>query len=627
MNFRYFILTILLIPLIFTPISTVAHLELTSISGTNEPLIESRLRMEVQSSSSCASALLEFEDPLTNNEILKAESFGVNFVRRGLSVVNVGRIYSVEVNNIDSLEALSELGLVRATSGTKQYVPSITSSVPAINADDVWTNLNKNGGDVNGSGVLVAVLDTGILWTHPSFWRASPGEYHVRDNGPDYYVDLDGDLSEDPGEGPIRAVVDMNVGPDFNYASDYMYINADGMPGFSYADGDRWIGGIDANDDNVITLATENVVLLDVPKVAILYDQINSNVYVRGVNLTQAISVDDYDGHGTHVASTIAGGQVGMTSYVGVAPGADLMIIRSDLTSADILDAIDFAIENDADIINMSFSSFLGFLDGTDLEDLAVSEAFLRYGLMTVAAAGNLGDKDKHARFSAATGGIGTAMLDVSNPPDYSFLSLLWHSRDNDEHVILTPPDGDPIDLGAFSTIAEQSWEIDTENLSAYAFADVSVRGMNNLIIQISNDEHHWKSGVWNVTVTNESGDLVWVDGFVWDGKWEWTNMQFSSSIDPQRTISSPSTADFAITVTAYSEFTSGILGSSGKGPRVDGFTKPTVAAPGDNIRAAIDRLTSPLWETKGGTSMASPHVAGVLALIHQASGQDSAWL
>jgi hypothetical protein len=141
---RYFILTILLVPLFLTPVSMAARLELDSIVGIEGPLIESRLRMEVKTSSTSASALLEFEDTLTPAEILRAESLGVKFVRRGSSIVNVGRIYSVEVSDIGSLEAISDLGLIRATSGTKQYVPSITSSVHAIGADDVWTNLNKD---------------------------------------------------------------------------------------------------------------------------------------------------------------------------------------------------------------------------------------------------------------------------------------------------------------------------------------------------------------------------------------------------------------------------------------------------------------------------------------------------
>ncbi len=611
------------------PASAATRLELTSVIDSRNPIIESRLRMEISKTSTKTSALLEFEDLLTDADITWAESQGVSFVKRGSSIVNVGRIYSVEVKDVRALEAISNLGFIRATSGTKQYIPSLSSSVPAIKADEVWTNLKKDGGAINGSGVTVAVIDSGAFWTHPSFWRASPGEYQTRDAGGHYYVDLDGDMNEDPDEGPIRAIVNTpTVDPDFSYASDYMYINTDGNAGFSYASGDRWISGIDANDDNLITLGVENVVLLDVPKVAILYDQENSDVYVRGVNLTEAVSVTDWhhQGHGTHVASTIAGGQIGMTSYVGVAPGADLIIIKSQLQSADILDGIDFAIENGADIINMSFSSYLGFLDGTDPEDLAIDEAFLRHGVMTVTAAGNLGDKNKHARFSAAPGGQGSARMDVSTPPDYSFLSLLWHSSDNDEHVILTPPAGEPIDLGAFSDIAEQSWALDTESLSAYVFTDFSIRGINSVIIQISTTEHFWTDGVWNVTVTNELGEEVWIDGYAWDGQWETTDLVFQTALDSGRTISSPGTADFAVTVAAYSELSSNIMSSSSKGPRIDGSPKPTVAAPGDDITAASNSVVS-LWNLKDGTSMASPHVAGVLALICQASQQDSLWL
>jgi len=584
--------------------------------------------MEVHSSTSGARALLEFTATLTNAEILYAESLGICFARRDSTIISVGRIYSAYVYDINSLTKLSELGLIRATSGTKQYTPSISSSVPAIHADAVWINLHKDGGSVDGSGVTIAVLDTGALWTHPSFWRGSSHEYQTIKSGSDYYLDLNNNSNPDLNEGPIRAFFDSSVGPDFSYSSDYMYINVDSSPGFSYASGDRWIGGIDANDDNVITLGVENAILLNESKVAILYDQANSDVYVRGVNLTQAVSIGDEYGHGTHVASTIAGGQIGMTSFVGVAPGADLIIIKSQLLSADILDGISFAIENDADIINMSFSSYLGFLDGTDVEDLAVSEAFLRHGLLTTAAAGNLGNKNKHARFSSVLGTSGSALMNVDDVmiSRVPFLSLLWHSSDNDEHVILTPPSGDPIDLGAFSSIVGQSWEHEDSNLRAYIFADVSIRGINNVIIQVSAEDHLWTNGVWNVTVTNDSGELIWVDAFAWDGRWETTQLTFQTSLDSERTISSPATADFAVAVAAYSEGSSNIMVESSRGPRVDGSPKPAVAAPGDNIIAASTSAYD-LWTSKDGTSMASPHVAGVLALIRQASGQNSAWL
>lgn len=625
---RYFILTILLLSMMAGPrISVMATSVHTDI---NEPssLIETRLGMEIASNQGIGTpAVLEFSSQLTPLQIATIEKAGVEFVKRGSTIVNVGRIYSAIVHDVQALYAIIDQGFVRATSGSKQYIPSLSSSVPAIYADDVWNNLEKDGERIDGSGVTVAVIDTGADWLHPTFWRAYDAEFNFLSSGPNYYVDLNGNGAIDPGEGPIRNVGSGLSGSFFQYSSDYMYISTDGNGGFDYADGDRWIGGIDADDDGYIDLITDKVVILNVSKIAILYDQFASNVYIRGVNLTQAVSVEDsnYDGHGTHVSSTVAGGQIGMTSYVGVAPGADLIIIRSPLSSADILDGISFAVENEANVINMSFSSYLGFLDGTDPEDLAISEAFLNYGVLTTTAAGNLGNKNKHARFSVSSGSSTSAILDVDHEPQYSYLSILWRSSDRDEHVILSPPTGDPIDLGEYSTIAGNAFALDEPTLSAYVFCEISPRGMNNIIIQVSTTEHDWMDGTWNVIVENPSGESVWVDSYAWDGFWETDFLQFLSQTDNYYTVSSPGTSDFAIAVSSYSETTLSVTSSSSRGPRIDGVAKPDIAAPGYSITAARNSLSS-LWLTKSGTSMASPHVAGAIALILQAEGNGNAW-
>ena len=74
---RYLILIILLAPAFFIPTSMATRIILSPSDGTN-PLIESRLRMEIQTSGdSGASALLEFEDELSFDEIRTAESLGV----------------------------------------------------------------------------------------------------------------------------------------------------------------------------------------------------------------------------------------------------------------------------------------------------------------------------------------------------------------------------------------------------------------------------------------------------------------------------------------------------------------------------------------------------------------------
>jgi subtilisin family serine protease len=625
---------VLFIVTLFVPATPAAHHFSASPQEILAPSIDPQLRMALASSSkesvpaaiAGSRAILQFEQELTGQQLVLAESLGIKFERRGNSVVNVGRIYSARVSDTVSLNALSEIGLVRASSGEKQYYPALQSSVAAIGAPDVWTYLEKDGSSINGSGVTVAVIDLGVEWIHPSLWRQTEGPYDVIPDSGNYYVDINGNSLPDADEGPINHMDRLPVDGQVDIAEDYMFIDIEDDNTFDLNEGDCWLGGVDANTNGRFDFSTENAVLFGEPKVRVLFDQENNDVYVRGVNLTtQAYQIGDPDGHGTHVASTIAGGQPDYTSFLGVAPGADLMVIKSRLRSSDILNAIHFAVENGADIINMSFSSFVGFLDGTDLEDLAVSEAFMKYGTVSTVAAGNLGSRPKHAHFDVSPGTNTSATLRVSSLPDTSFLSFLWQSDDQNEHVFLTPPSGDTIDLGSFSSLVGSSSVIETPSLFAYYFADESLRGMNNLLIQISEDDHNWTNGDWDVGIANPAGDTVTVDVYAWDGDWHFSDFEFLTHVDYTRTISSPGTADLAVTVANYNEGTSNIDSGSSKGPRIDGIKKITVAAPGSNILAASSNIQS-LWTPRSGTSMAAPHVAGLVALVRQASTKVSGW-
>ncbi|MFW9911268.1 MAG: S8 family serine peptidase [Candidatus Thorarchaeota archaeon] len=627
---RYLLLGLFIVSLIVP--ATPADVAAANIMPySTEPSIGTQLKMELSGSTAIQESrrtILQFEHQLSPQEVEFAESKGVEFERRSGSIVNVGRVYSARASNLESLQALAGIGLLHASSGEKQYVPSLTSSVPATKAPDVWAYLKENGNSINGTGVTVAVIDTGVNMNHPSFWRQSGGPYGVLDGGDGYYVDVDGDLSADADEGPISHI-DLQSPSTIEWANEYMFIDIDGNNVFEYNEGDRWLGGIDDNTNGRIDLTSEDVVIFGESKISLLYDQETGHVYERGTNLTTlGIFVTDSNGHGTHVSSTIVGGQPGYTSYVGVAPGADLIAIKSPLKSSDILNAIHFAVENGADIINMSFSSYLGFLDGTDIEDLAVTEAFLQFGVVSTTAAGNLGNSGtspKHAHFAVPVGGNASAGLTVGTPPDASFISFLWRSTDRDEHLFLKTPSGATIDTGQFSDIDGSSFVIEEPELYAYAFAETSLRGLHNLLIQVSEDDHNWTSGSWSVGLTNPTGDMITVDAYAWDNMWVGPNLKFTTQIDNTRTISSPGTADLAVTVGCYDDGTSGIYGSSSRGPRIDGAKTITVAAPGVSIYAASQTISN-LWTQRSGTSMASPHVAGVLALIRQASPEQRAW-
>jgi subtilisin family serine protease len=111
-------------------------------------------------------------------------------------------------------------------------------------------------------------------------------------------------------------------------------------------------------------------------------------------NFTEASEAGDVIGHGTHVASTIAGsGAASGGRYKGVAPDADLLIgkvcVDRSCTESAMLAGMQWAAEQGADVVNLS----IGGPDsrGVDVLEAAVNQLSEQYGTLFVAAAGNDG--------------------------------------------------------------------------------------------------------------------------------------------------------------------------------------------------------------------------------------------
>ncbi|GAA2419639.1 S8 family serine peptidase [Actinomadura vinacea] len=112
-------------------------------------------------------------------------------------------------------------------------------------------------------------------------------------------------------------------------------------------------------------------------------------------NFSTDSSVRDGNGHGTHVASTIAGsGAASGGRYKGVAPGATLMIgkvldNRGFGSTSQVIEGMQWAVAQGADVVNMSLSGKVE--DGPDPATEAVDALTEQYGTLFVIGAGNDG--------------------------------------------------------------------------------------------------------------------------------------------------------------------------------------------------------------------------------------------
>lgn len=142
---------------------------------------------------------------------------------------------------------------------------------------------------------------------------------------------------------------------------------------------------------------------------------------------------EDTDGHGSHIAGLIAGEKGNAYGGIGIAPGAELYIIKvtedGRICLSDEIAGINHAVEAGVDVINMSFGS----KQYLSVEEDAIENA-LKAGVVLVASVGDASSDE--AIYPAAYDGV----ISVASYTSYDTLSSFSNYGD---HVDIAAPGGD----------------------------------------------------------------------------------------------------------------------------------------------------------------------------------------
>ena len=343
----------------------------------------------------------------------------------------------------------------------------------------------------------------------------------------------------------------------------------------------------------------------------------------------------DTDGHGTHVMGITAGdGSSSSEGFVGVAPEAWIVMVKTTYFTSDILAGVEYIFDL-ADalglpaVVNLSLGGHEGPHDGTSLFEQGMDELVRAPGRVIVVSAGNEGDQSIHTSGSLL-GNVSSFRID---PDGWNVELGMWYPGSSQFTVTISPPAGPAIvaPWGTDSGIVQTAFG--TVRLDNASYGVNPNNGDHEVFIRLSGLSG---SGQWQVTVADTGGNGGRFDAWITSGSAGIVNGDSSSTIDE------PGNAHDVITVGAFNTkavwpslsgdqnylagYPLGVLSSfSSQGPTRDGRTKPELSAPGAWVGAALS--DDALWHgylvnpdgvhtMELGSSMAAPHVSGAAALL-----------
>lgn len=343
----------------------------------------------------------------------------------------------------------------------------------------------------------------------------------------------------------------------------------------------------------------------------------------------------DYNGHGTHVAGTVAGHGDGVNTYDGVAPDSTMYAIKvfgqNSTGDAVVIAGLEYSVDPNGDlnpddrmdIVNLSLGGPYG---KPSINYAEAVQNIVKAGVSFVAAAGNSGS----VPFIVGAPSTAVDAFSVAAGIDH----MLHTTQVDAGKLSIDGAEENMISVyGEFSKKLKDGEVVSSEivyvgpaNEALNPELAAAVNGKIALIDRggepfATKAGHALKAGAIGVAVANNVDEEPSSMG----GEPEMTipavmiskanGLKIQNALKANKKVTYSFSTEFKF---SRPEFIDTITGFSSRGPRSeDGIIKPEIVAPGQLITSAKAGGGEKAARLNG-TSMASPHMAGVMALVKQ---------